>query len=64
MPWFSRFQRSQQLLTRFAAHGTRIFRVDRGFLVDAPQDYAHEVVHENIVQVTLGASRHLSIYAE
>jgi GT2 family glycosyltransferase/glycosyltransferase involved in cell wall biosynthesis len=38
--------------------------VDRGFLVDDPHDYTHQVVHENILQVTLGASRNLSIYTD
>ena len=64
MPWFSRFQRSQQLLTKFAADGTRIFRIDRSFLLDHKDDYVLEKVQDNILHVTLPSSRNLSIYTD
>ncbi len=64
MPWFSRFQRSQQLLTRFAADGTRIFRMNRSFLLDHGDDYALEKVQDHILHITLPSSRDLSIYTD
>jgi glycosyltransferase involved in cell wall biosynthesis len=64
MPWFSRFQRSQQLLTKFAANGTRVFRIDRGFLLDNKTRYIPEKVHENILHVTLNSGRAFNIYTD
>lgn len=64
MPWFSRFQRSQQLLTKFASNGTRIFRIDRGFNLDNKNKYVMEKVQENILHVTLNSSKNLNIYTD
>ena len=64
MPWFSRFQRSQQLVTQFATNGARIFRIDRGFLLEDQKKYLLERVQENILHVTLNSSRNLSIYTD
>jgi GT2 family glycosyltransferase/glycosyltransferase involved in cell wall biosynthesis len=65
MPWFSRKQRSQQLLTRFAENGTRVFRIDRDFLV-GKREYKYSLleVQKNILQVTLSSNRKLSIYTD
>ncbi len=64
MPWGSRFQRSQQLLSQFARQGTRVFRIDRSFLVNDSRDYAMTQVAENILHVSLRNSRDMSIYRE
>jgi GT2 family glycosyltransferase len=63
MPWFSRFQRSQQLLTKFSSSGTRVFRIDTAFL-SGNESYALAEVQNNILQVTLHSSRPLSIFKD
>jgi GT2 family glycosyltransferase len=63
MPWFSRFQRSQQLLTKLSANGSRVFRVDTTFLHDN-KNYILEKIQENIFNVKLQSSKELSIYKD
>lgn len=63
MPWVSRFQRSQQLLTKFSSNGVRVFRVNTAFLVDS-KSYALDEVRENILHVTLNSGKGLSVYKD
>jgi hypothetical protein len=59
--WDSRFQRPQQLMSRFAAAGHRVFYVSQQFRSDGPP-WTVTRKRENVYEVTL-RGRELNVYA-
>jgi glycosyltransferase involved in cell wall biosynthesis len=62
--WFFRFQRPQQLMTRFAGNGSRVFYVDPNFIDPAQGMFLHSKIKDHIFGITLNSNPSLNIYRD
>jgi GT2 family glycosyltransferase/glycosyltransferase involved in cell wall biosynthesis len=64
--WNFRYQRPQQIISQFAAHGHRVFyiRLDCNLPADADPSFSITRLKENVYQVTLAAYRQIWINQE
>jgi glycosyltransferase involved in cell wall biosynthesis len=66
MEWDFRYQRPQQIMSQFAAHGHRVFylRPERVLPLSCPERFSLIALKENLYQVTLAARREVWINQE
>lgn len=64
--WETRYQRPQQIMSQFAAHGHRVFYLSttRFLPPDATQRCAVRMIKENVYEVQLAARRMPDVYGE
>ena len=64
--WDFRYQRPQQIISQFAAHGHRVFYIRLGSVLpaDAAPRFAVHKLKENVYEVTLAAHRQMWVNQE
>jgi GT2 family glycosyltransferase/SAM-dependent methyltransferase/uncharacterized coiled-coil protein SlyX len=64
--WSFRYQRPQQIMSQFAAHGHRVFYINvTEFLpVNAQAKFSAHVIKDNVIEIRLSAQRPPDIYRE